>query len=59
VNPDLGAPAPHSKHQVGPRVYRGEIGEPDVLKHAKHAEFALLVDQGVVGDDREVEIQFS
>jgi hypothetical protein len=30
-----------------------------VLKHAEHAELALLVDQGVIGDDREIEVQFS
>jgi hypothetical protein len=30
-----------------------------VLKHAEHAELALLVDQGVIGDDREVEVQLS
>jgi hypothetical protein len=30
-----------------------------VLKHAQHAQLALLVDQGVVGDDREVEVQLS
>jgi hypothetical protein len=30
-----------------------------VLKHAEHAEFSLLVDQGVVGNDGKVEIQLS
>jgi hypothetical protein len=30
-----------------------------VLEHAQHAQLALLVDQGVVGDDREVEVQLS
>jgi hypothetical protein len=30
-----------------------------VLKHAEHAELALLVDQGVIGDDREIEVQLS
>jgi hypothetical protein len=40
-------------------IHRREIGEPDVLKHAEHAELALLIDQGVVRDDREVEVQGS
>jgi hypothetical protein len=30
-----------------------------VLKHAEHAELALLVDQGVVGNDGEIEVQGS
>jgi hypothetical protein len=30
-----------------------------VLKHAEHAELALLVDQGVIGDDCEIEVQLS
>ena len=28
-----------------------------MLEHAQHAELALLVDQGVVGDEREIEVQ--
>jgi hypothetical protein len=30
-----------------------------VLEHSQHAQFALLVDQGVVGNDGEVEVQAS
>jgi hypothetical protein len=59
MNPNLGAPPPNPEHQVSPGIYRREIGEPDVLKHAEHAELALLVDQGVVRDDCEVEVQSS
>jgi hypothetical protein len=59
MNADLGAPAPNPEHEVSPRVYRGEVGEPDVLKHAEHAELALLIDQGVIGDDSEIEVQGS
>ena len=59
MNTNLGAPPPNPEHQVSPGIYRREIGEPDVLKHAEHAEFALLIDQGVVRDDREVEVQGS
>ena len=42
-------------HQVGSGMDRGEVGHPDVLEDAQHGELALLVDQGVVGEDREVE----
>jgi hypothetical protein len=59
MNADLGAAPPNPKHQVCPGIHRREIGEPDVLKHAEHAELALLIDQGVVRDDREVEVQGS
>jgi hypothetical protein len=30
-----------------------------MLEHAEHAQLALLVDQGIVGYDREVEMQIS
>ena len=59
MNANFGAPSPNPEHQVSPGIYRREIGEPDVLKHAKHAELALLIDQGVVRDDRKVEVQGS
>jgi hypothetical protein len=59
VNTNLGAPPPNPEHQVSAGIYRREVGEPDVLKHAEHAELALLIDQGVVRDDREVEVQGS
>jgi hypothetical protein len=59
MNANFGAPSPNPEHQVSPGIYRREIGEPDVLKHAEHAELALLIDQGVVRDDRKVEMQGS
>jgi hypothetical protein len=59
MNADLGAPSPDPKHQVSPGIHRREIGEPDVLKHPEHAELALLIDQGIVRDDRKVEVQGS
>ena len=53
-------PAPsHPKDQVGARVDGWKVREPDMLKHTEHAELALLVDQGVVGDNSEVEVQGS
>jgi hypothetical protein len=42
---------------VGAGADRREAGNPHVLKDAQHAELALLVDQGVVRDDGEVEMQ--
>jgi hypothetical protein len=54
MNPDLGAASANPEHQVGAGVYRGKVGKPDVLKHAQHAELALLIDQGVIGDNSEI-----
>lgn len=59
VNADFGAPPPNPEYQMSPGIHRGEVGQPDVLKHAKHAELALLIDEGVVGDDSEIEVQGS
>ena len=59
MHPDFGAPAPYPQDQVGARIHRREVGEPDVLKDAEYAQLALLIDQGVVRDDREVEVQGS
>ena len=59
VNSDLRTPPSNPKHQVGAGIHGGEVGEPDMLEHAEHAELALLVDQGVVGYNGEVEMQLS
>jgi hypothetical protein len=59
VYADLGAPAAYPKYEVGSGVHRREVRQPHVLKHAEHAELALLVDQGVVGNDGEIEVQSS
>jgi hypothetical protein len=59
VNADFGPAATHPQYEVSARIHCRKVGQPDVLKHAQHAELALLVDQGVVGDDREVEMQVS
>jgi hypothetical protein len=42
---------------VGPRVHGGKLGHPDMLEQPQHRELALLVDQGVVRQDREIEDQ--
>jgi hypothetical protein len=57
MRPDLGAASAHAQHQVRARVHRRELLDPDVLEDAQHAELPLLVDQRVVGDDREVDLQ--
>jgi hypothetical protein len=59
MNPDLRAPPANAEHEVSAGVHRGEVREPDVLEHAEHAEFALLINQGVVGDDGKIEMQGS
>jgi hypothetical protein len=30
-----------------------------VLEHAEHAQLSLLIDQGIIGDDRKIEVQLS
>jgi hypothetical protein len=57
MHADFRAPAADPEHQVSAGIYRGEVGEPNMLKHAQHAELALLVYQGVVRDDSEIEMQ--
>jgi hypothetical protein len=42
---------------MGPGVQGGEPRHPDVLKESQNRELAVLVDQGVVGEDGEVEEQ--
>lgn len=59
VDPDLSTAASNPKHQVGAGVHRREVRQPDMLEHAENAELALLIDQGVVGDDGKIEMQFS
>jgi hypothetical protein len=59
VSADLGAASSNAKHEMRAGVDRGKVREPDVLKHAEHAELALLVDQGIVRDDCEIEVQGS
>jgi hypothetical protein len=57
MDADLRPPSPHAQHEVRSRVDRGEIGHPDVLEDPQDGELSLLVDEGVVGEDREVESQ--
>jgi hypothetical protein len=59
VHSNLRAPPANPEHQVRAGTDGGEIGQPDVLKDAEHAQLALLIDQGVVGDDGEVEMQLT
>ena len=54
---NLGPAAPESQHQVGPGMDRREVRYPDVLEQSKDREFALLVDQSVVAEYREIEQQ--
>jgi hypothetical protein len=59
MHADLGPAAANSENQMGTGVDRGKVRQPDVLEHAQHAEFALLVNQGVVSDNGKVEVQLS
>lgn len=59
MDADLGATPADPQHQVSAGIYGREVGEPNVLEYAEHAELALLVDQGVIGDDGKIEMQGS
>jgi len=54
---DLGALTPEPQDQVQPRVRGGKLLHPDVLEHPQDGDLPGLVDEGVVGDDGEVEVQ--
>src|SRR5262245_9434649 len=41
-----------------PRVHGRELLDPDVLEYSEHRDLARLVDQRIVGDDREVDVHF-
>src|ERR1041384_7055610 len=53
---DLGAPPTHPHDQVGARVHRRKGRDPHVLEHAQHRELAVLIDQRVIGEDREIDL---
>jgi hypothetical protein len=59
MQPDLGAPPSYPEHEMGAWVHRGERAHPHMLEDAKDGELTLLVDQGVVSEDGEVDVQFS
>lgn len=59
MDADFSPAASDAKHEMGAGVDRRKVREPHMLKHAEHAELALLVDEGIVGDDSEVEVQGS
>ena len=54
---DLAAAPAHPEDQVCPGVDRRELGHPDMLEQPQDRELALLVDQGVISQDGEVEEQ--
>ena len=57
VDSDLGTSSTDPQHEMGAGTDGREAGEPDVLEDAKNAELSLLIDEGVIGDEREVEMQ--
>ena len=59
MDSDFSSPAADPEYQMSARIDGGEVGQPDVLKHAQHAEFALLIYKGVVRDNRKIEVQGS
>jgi hypothetical protein len=59
VRADLSASATNSKNEMSSGIHRREIRQPDMLKHAQHAELALLIYKGVVRDNSKIEVQGS
>src|SRR5438093_10663748 len=53
---DLGPPAPHPHDEMGAGMHRREGRHPDVLEDAQHGQLPVLVDQRVIGEDREVDL---
>ena len=56
---NLRPPAADPEHQVSTRVHGRKLWHPYMLKQTQHGEFSLLIDQGVVGEHREIELQKS
>jgi hypothetical protein len=59
MSADFGAPAPYPENEVGAGMHRRKFGYPDVLKQPHDRELALLIDQGVISQNGEVEMQRS
>lgn len=56
---NLRPPAANPEHQVSTRVHSRKLRYPHMLEQTEHGEFSLLVDQGVIGEYREIELQES
>jgi hypothetical protein len=59
VHPDFGSAAPDPQYQMRSGVYCRKVRKPYVLEHAQHTQLALLVNEGIVGHDRKIEMQLS
>jgi hypothetical protein len=57
VHPDFIALRAQPHHEVGARVHRRKPAHPHVPEDAKHRQLALLVEEGIVGEDRKVDVQ--
>jgi hypothetical protein len=57
MHPDLGAAPPDPKHKMSAGMDGRESGYPDVLEDAENRKLALLVDEGVIRQDREIDLQ--
>src|SRR4029077_12628866 len=59
VFPDFRPPALEPEHQVQAGMHGREMLHPDMLEDAQHRDFPGLVHQGIVGDDREVDVHWT
>ena len=55
MSADLHPLAPDPEHQVSPGVDRRKGLDPDVLKDPHHGKLPVLIHQGVVGQDCEID----
>ena len=56
---DLGAPALEPQHQMEARMDRREALDPDAVEDPQHRQLAVLVDDRVVADQRELDVHTS
>lgn len=59
VHADFIALGAQPDHEVGARVHRWKPAHPHMPEDAQHRQLALLVEEGVVGEDGEVDVQVS
>jgi len=59
VDADFRSPPSHPEHQMCPRVNRRKPADPHVLKDAEDRQLALLIDEGVIGENCKVDLQNS
>jgi hypothetical protein len=55
VSPQFGPPPAQMKHQVRPGMGRRKLLHRDVPPDAEYGELALLIQQGIVAEERQID----